>query len=221
MPVSNILSCEVRDLGLIGYQQAYDLQTRTVQQVILNHQCTLLLCEHPPVLTLGRMSHEENILFSREAIKKKGIDIVDIDRGGDVTLHSPGQLVVYPIFDLNHFGRDLHSFLHKLEKVAIDLLRGFDIVANRFSGRTGVWVANRKIVSLGIGVRKWISYHGMGINVNTDLNLFSVIKPCGLDVQMTSIAELKGRQMDIAQVKQRVVQEFAREFQMNFTEEQK
>ena len=138
-----------------------------------------------------------------------------IDRGGDITLHAPGQLVVYPILDLTNFGKDLRSYLRQLEQVAIDLLGDFDIVASRFSGQTGVWTGKKKIESIGIGVRKWISFHGLAVNVNTDLKLFSMIKPCGLDVEMTSMSQMNKKSIDIEEVKERIVASFCDNFNLN------
>ena len=129
-----------------------------------------------------------------------------------MTLHAPGQLVVYPILNLAQSNRDLRLYMHKLEQVTIALLKSFGIVASRFSGKTGVFVGPDKIASLGIGVRKWVTYHGLGINVNTDLKLFELIKPCGLDVRMTSIARIKGEVVEMNEVKKRLVECFGREF---------
>ncbi len=204
--------CRVQDLGLIEYNQAYKIQKQCVEKVLQEGHQYLILCEHLPVLTLGRLATRENILWSQKEIEKKGIKVWDIDRGGEVTLHSPGQLVIYPIFDLNYFGKDLKSYLYKLEKVAIDLLNNFGIVASRIDGKRGIWVAERKIVSLGIGVRKWVAFHGMAINVHTDLKLFSSIKPCGLDVPMTSMKELTGQEVDFVAVKKMAIQCFVNVF---------
>lgn len=172
----------------------------------------MLVCEHPAVLTLGRLASHGNFLVPREDILKRGIEIVDIDRGGEVTLHSPGQLVLYPILNLKEQGQDLKRYLWRLEQVGIDFLKEFAILADRNFGRTGVWVGPRKIASVGIGVRRWVSYHGMAININTDLELFSLIKPCGLDVQMTSVATIQGAGVDMTLAKQRLSEVFCREF---------
>ncbi|OGX33372.1 MAG: lipoyl(octanoyl) transferase [Omnitrophica WOR_2 bacterium RIFCSPHIGHO2_01_FULL_48_9] len=210
-----------RDLGLISYQEAWDLQKTTVDAVIAGAAPVLLLCEHPAVLTLGRLGAEEHILFSRPELAQKGVEVVRIDRGGEVTLHSPGQLVIYPIFNLNYFGKDLRIYMQKLEQVAIDLLHDFGIVAKRIDGRTGVWVGQDKIASIGVGVRKWVSYHGLAININTDLQLFSLIRPCGLDVQMTSMARLLNRPAELDLIKTKIIEHFSREFHLNFTSEEK
>jgi lipoate-protein ligase B len=203
--------CEVRDLGLIDYDAAYRIQKEAAARVIKGGCPVLLLCEHPSVITLGRLAREANVL-NREAIAVKDIRIVSIDRGGDVTLHAPGQLVVYPILSLENFKKDVRWYLHQLEQVAIDLLMSFGIVADRISGKTGVWVGGEKIVSLGIGVKRWVTFHGLGINVHTDLGLFDLIKPCGLDVRMTSMANVQGEPFDMGGVKERLVECFSREF---------
>ncbi|VAX37155.1 Octanoate-[acyl-carrier-protein]-protein-N-octanoyltransferase [hydrothermal vent metagenome] len=201
-----------QDLGLIDYREAYDLQKKCVQDVLADGEQRLFLCEHPAILTLGRMADEAHILVPKSQLKKKGVQILSIDRGGDITLHAPGQLVIYPIFNLNYYEKNLHLFIQKLENVAIDLLKEFDIVADRFLGQTGVWVGEKKIVSIGIGVRRWITFHGLAINVNTDLNLFSLIKPCGLDVIMTSMADIKKYKIDMQEVKDKVVVLFKKYF---------
>lgn len=201
---------EVQDLGLIDYDAAYRIQKESVARVLAGGAQTIVLCEHPAVITLGRLAQEANIL-DREAIERLGIRVVPIDRGGDVTLHAPGQLVVYPILNLAQSSRDLRLYIRKLEQVAIDLLRSFGIVANRISGKTGVFVGLNKIVSMGIGVRKWVTFHGLGINVNTDLRLFDLIKPCGLDVRMNSMARLKGEALKMGEIKDRVVECLSKE----------
>ena len=209
--------CVVRDLGLIDYDAAYGIQKESVARVLAGGAQALLLCEHPAVITLGRMSQEANIL-NEEAITRQGIRVVPIDRGGDVTLHAPGQLVIYPILNLAQSSRDLRLYMHKLEQVAIALLKSFGIVSSRILGKTGVFVGSEKIASLGIGVRKWVTFHGLGINVNTDLKLFDLIKPCGLDVRMTSIARVKGEAVEMREVKERLVECFGREFGLRIGE---
>jgi len=208
-------SCQVKDLGTIDYGKAYALQRDYVHTLVRDKMQTLILCEHPPTLTLGRSSDEKHILISQEELDEQNVSVHHIDRGGDITLHAPGQLVVYPILDLVNFGKDLRSYLHRLEQVAIDLLSDFDIVANRTTGQTGVWTGEKKIASIGIGVRKWISFHGLAVNVNTDLKLFSMIKPCGLDVEMTSMSQMNKNSIDIEEVKERIVASFCDNFNLS------
>jgi len=205
----------IRDLGLMDYPSAYRIQKQTVAEVIGGSPPCLILCEHKPVFTLGRIATEENFFLQQDEIARQGIDIQRTDRGGEVTFHGPGQLVAYPILDLNNYGRDLKVYLGKLEQVAIDLLRQFGILATLIEGQRGVWVGQRKIVSLGIGVRKWVSFHGLAVNVNTDLGFFTMIRPCGLNVQMTSVAQELGREMDVSAVKQRFIKVFSRHFHLH------
>ncbi len=204
-----------QDLGLIDYQDAYEIQKRRVEEVLKGAQGTVFLCEHPTVLTMGRMADKANILATEQILNERGIPIHWIDRGGDTTLHAPGQLVIYPIFNLQLFKKDLHLYLRKLEEVAIDLLKRFGIVANRFLPQTGVWVGDKKIVSVGIGVRRWVTFHGLAVNVNTDLNLFRLIKPCGLDVTMTSIAAIKGQKILMEDVKEKLKDSFEEIFRLD------
>ena len=210
---------KVKDLGLIDHSLAYGIQQQTLRDIREGDVNTLLCCEHPNVFTLGRLANENNILLPKENIEQEGIKILRIDRGGEITFHGPGQLVVYPIFRLEDFGKDLKSYLRRLEQAAIDLLTHFDIVARRIEGQRGIWAGNKKIASIGIGVRKWISFHGMAVNVNCDLRFFAMIKPCGLDVQMTSMREMKGKEIPLAAVKETIVQCFCRNFGLQLATE--
>ena len=213
----------LQDWGTIDYDQAYARQRQLVDAVIAGSKGHLIFCEHPAVLTLGRMTKPESLLFSKEEIEQQGVMFRPIDRGGDVTLHAPGQLVVYVIMDLNTAGRDLKLFMQQLEQVAVDLLKEFGILAESIPGKRGVFVpSNRvfpkvmgaeKIVSIGVGVRKWVTYHGLGINVNTDLALFRLIRPCGLDVGMTSIQKVLAKPINMDDVKQACINVFERRFQ--------
>jgi lipoate-protein ligase B len=208
------MNCEIIDLGLLAYAEAYALQKKYVEDVGRGGDMRLILCEHPAVITMGRLAREINLLMPREEITGAGVAVIPIDRGGDVTLHGPGQLVVYPILRLEHWGRDLRFYLRKLEQVVIELLNQFDIVASRRPGQTGVWVGKEKIASIGIGVKKWITFHGAAVNVNTDLNLFSMINPCGLDARMTSMAKIKNSAASMRDVKAKWVDCFCSVFRM-------
>lgn len=198
----------IEDWGTISYQEAYARQKAIVDGVINGEPSRLILCEHPAVLTLGRMTHPDSLLYTKDDIIAKGIDIIPIDRGGDVTLHAPGQLIIYPIVNLALRGKDLKKYMQLLEQVAVDLLSSFGILAVSIEGKRGVFVGPKKLVSIGVGVRKWVTFHGLGINVCTDLSLFRFIKPCGLDVSMTSMERELRRQVSIEEVKSRVVQVF-------------
>ncbi len=195
----------VEDWGVIPYNDAYARQKAIVEGVIAGESDRLICCEHPAVLTLGRMTHPDSLLYTREDILAKGVEIHTIDRGGDVTLHAPGQLIVYPIVNLNNRGKDLKKYMQRLEQLAVDLLNSFGILAESIEGKRGVFTRGKKIVSIGVGVRKWVTYHGLGINVNTDLSLFRLIKPCGLDVTMTSMERELGAKVNIQDVKQRMI----------------
>ena len=211
-PLSNMGQMIVEDWGLIDYLVAFDRQKKCVQEVMAGASDYLILCEHPAVLTLGRMTNPDSLLYQREEIENRGVMITSVDRGGDVTLHAPGQLIVYPIFNLNNYGKDLKTYMEKLEELAVDLLRNFGILAISITGKRGVFVGPDKIISIGVGVRKWVTYHGLGINVNTDLSLFNLIKPCGLNVRMTSIQKLNGHVMPMKDVKIKVAELFHKKF---------
>lgn len=208
-------TCVVQDWGLIDYQEAYMRQKQCVGKVIEGAPGCLIFCEHPTVLTLGRMTKKENLLWPVDFIQSKGIAVTSIDRGGDVTLHAPGQLVIYAIFNLACVDRDLKQYLEQLQEVVIDLLKEFDILAGGINGQRGVWVGKDKIASIGVGVRKWVSYHGIGLNVNTDLELFRMIRPCGLDVAMTSMQKLKGVPVSLSVVKEKATRIFCERFELN------
>ena len=176
----------IRDLGLIGFHEAYALQERLAAGVAAGkEEETLLLLEHPPVYTIGSGGSDGNIL-------DPFISAVRINRGGDVTYHGPGQLVGYPIIDLARRGRDLHRYLRFLEELIIRIAADFGVAAQRVSGKTGVWTGSlpalAKLASIGVGVRRWVTMHGFALNVTTDLSQFSRINPCGLiDCSVTSL----------------------------------
>jgi lipoate-protein ligase B len=182
-------------LGRMAYGEALALQRDLAQRRIqgsLEHDL-LLLVEHPPVVTLGRGSHAEHLVAPKEFLAAKGVELFEVERGGDVTYHGPGQLVGYPIYDLSQHRKDLHWFLRALEECLIASLRDFGVPGERRAGYTGVWTAGRKIASIGIHVRQWVTWHGFALNVMTDLSLFDLIVPCGIpDVTMTSIQKELG-----------------------------
>ena len=198
--------------GLIEYTKALEVQKDLVRGVQAGGEDVLLLCEHPATLTLGRATRPQNILAPREELVRRGVAVAEADRGGDVTLHAPGQLVAYPVMDLKRRGRDLGAYLRKLEQASVDFLADFGIVAQGDDSRRGVWAGRAKIASIGIGVSRWVTYHGVGVNVTTDLTLFRLIRPCGLDVAMTSVKELTGRAPAMADAAEGFVQHFSRIF---------
>lgn len=180
---------EVIEAGSVPYGEALAWQRRLAEDRIagrLDHDLLLLL-EHPPVVTLGRNSHHAHLL------ERDGIDVVEVERGGDVTYHGPGQLVGYPIIDLESYKQDLHWYLRTLEQALIDALAILDIAAERNPGLTGVWTRGRKIASIGIHVKQWVTWHGFALNVSTDLSQFERIVPCGIQgVEMTSVERETG-----------------------------
>lgn len=207
-------SFNVLDLGCVEYHYGLTLQRSLVDDIRFGRkESTVVLCEHNPVITLGRQAKKENILQSLDKVMARGVDIVKCNRAGDVTLHLPGQLVVYPIFDLKLLGKDIHLFLRNLEQTVIVLLQGFGIAAGRKEGLTGAWVGDRKIASMGIALSHWISSHGLSLNVNCDLRLFSLIRPCGRDIMVTSIAqELTQCPLEMNRVKENIVIAFREVF---------
>ncbi len=183
----------VADLGVLAYGPALERQRALAEDRIAGRLADdlLLLVEHPPVVTLGRGARDSSLPIAPELLRRRGIEVFEIERGGDVTYHGPGQLVGYPIFDLagSRHRRDLHWFLRQIEEALILALSGFGIAAERNLGYTGVWTSGRKIASIGIHVRQWVTWHGFALNVTTDLSPFSLIVPCGIpDVVMTSVA---------------------------------
>ena len=180
---------EVRDLGLVPYGEALELQRRLADERIKGHiPDTLLLLEHPPVITLGRSWKQSSLPIDPDALRARGIEVFDIERGGDVTYHGPGQLVGYPILDLQQHQPDLHWYLRELEAMLIAAMGSLGIAAERRASYTGVWTGGRKIASIGVHVRQWVTWHGFALNVTTDLSPFSLIVPCGIpDVVMTSV----------------------------------
>ena len=186
------------DLGRMSYRRAWEEQLRCLELVIAGGEDTLVFVEHDPVLTLGASFHTDNLLLTPEQYQERGIEVVKTDRGGDVTYHGPGQLVIYPVFNLKRHGQDLHKWLRDLEEAVIVGLRPFGIQGWRFPPHTGVWVGEshnhdqnsaRKIAAIGVKIRKWVNLHGIAINVENDLDAFSLIVPCGIiGYGVTSVA---------------------------------
>lgn len=211
----------VEDLGLRPYAEALEIQRalrhRRIEGTLAED--VLLLVEHPPVITLGRGTRVSSLPLAPAALERRGVEVFEVERGGDVTLHAPGQLVGYPILDLRQHRQDLHWYLRSLEDVLIQALGGFGIEADRNPGRTGVWTAGRKIASIGIHVKQWVTLHGFALNVLTDLDLFDLIVPCGIpQVVMTSVAAELLREGDwslMSSVRERVVGAFGEVFGMS------
>jgi lipoate-protein ligase B len=194
----------VERLGRVGYAEALELQ-RDVARARIDGSVAedvLLLVEHPPVVTLGRSSKQQHLLASPALLAQRGIELFEVERGGDVTFHGPGQLVGYPIIDLKRHRKDLHWYLRQLEQGLIDALAQLRISAERNVGYTGVWTQGRKIASIGVHARDWVTWHGFALNVSTDLSYFDVIVPCGIQaVTMTSVErELGNRDASVDRV---------------------
>lgn len=202
--------------GLVKYEQAYSMQKELLEGRIRGEvPDTLILLEHEPVFTVGRSGSLNNILIDEQERLREKIALFKVNRGGDVTYHGPGQLVGYPIFDLSGYGRDIHKFLRMLEEVIIKVSAEYELRAGRVSGFTGVWVGQKKIASIGIGVRKWVSFHGFSLNVAPDMRHFSLINPCGLgERKMTSMKELLGCELSIEEVQEKAVKNFSEVFQV-------
>lgn len=194
--------CEIWELGIVEYREAWKLQRKLHQERVKGRiPDLLLLLEHPPTITIGRSGSMDNVLISGKQMVQAGISLFFIDRGGDVTYHGLGQVVGYPILDLRKQGGDLHLYIRKLEEVMIRTLRDFSIEADLDERHPGVWVKGEEIGAIGLTVKKWVSMHGFALNVNTDLDHFAFIHPCGLsDRRATSMSKVLGRNISTAEV---------------------
>lgn len=203
--------------GLTDYGEALDLQRVLAKARIRGELAddALILLEHPRVITLGRGGSTSNVTASQETLVQRGIQVVPVERGGDVTYHGPGQLVGYPILDLARHKQDLHWYLRSLEEVLIRALAIYGIGGTRLPGFTGVWVRGRKIASIGVHVTHWVTFHGFALNVSTELSDFDLIVPCGIEaVQMTSMVEEMERSCSVAEVADQVAHSFASVFHL-------
>lgn len=225
-----------QDLGKIKYQQAWDYQEQIFQQLIqhkianrglddpLPNSHYLLFCEHDPVYTLGKSGDLNNLLLSEKDLQERGIEYHKINRGGDITFHGPGQIVGYPILDLDEFFTDIHKYMRYLEEVIIQTIAEYGLKGQRLKGSTGVWLdvedpmKVRKICAMGVRASRWVTMHGWAFNVNTNLNYFSNIIPCGIpDKAVTSLSEELGHELDIKEVKERVKANFRSIFNVSLT----
>jgi lipoyl(octanoyl) transferase len=212
----------VYDLGLIDYKQAWDLQLNIHQKRRFGEiEDVLLICEHPNTYTLGKIAERENLLFSEKQLKEKNIRVYDIDRGGDITYHGPGQIVGYPIINLENWKKDTHLYLRSLEEVLIRTCAEYGLSPERNDKYTGVWIENRKICAIGIKVSRWVTMHGFAFNVNTDLSLFNGIIPCGIqEKSVTSLSSELERTIRIEEVKNKVINIFKDVFEYNVISEE-
>ena len=203
----------------MAYAPALERQLRAVERVKATRDGPraeefLLLVEHdPPVVTIGRGGGSENVLLSREALAARGVELHESSRGGDVTYHGPGQMVAYPVIDLARHGRDVHRYLRDLEQVVMALLARYGIEGRRDPKYTGVWVGDEKVCAIGVAITRWVTYHGLALNVATDLSHFGLIVPCGItDRGVTSMEKLLGQRLSMEKVAAELVEEFARVF---------
>jgi len=210
------MRCQVEQIGLIDYAEGLSLQReRVAARKAGAIPDTLLLLEHHHVYTLGRNAKKENLLTSAEELAARGVQVFEIDRGGDVTYHGPGQLVGYPVLDLAHHRRDIAWYMRSLEEVLIAVARDYGIESGRQTGAPGVWVGNDKLAALGVHISRWVTSHGFAFNVNTDLRYFDRIVPCGLrDKGVTSLQKLLGRRVEMDEVVEKAIRRFGEVFEM-------
>ena len=208
----------ILNLDTVPYEEAFDLQKRLVSlrsRGIIND--TLILLEHPPVLTVTRKATLKNILVSTDELNEKGIALCQTNRGGDITYHGPGQVVGYPIMDLKAHGKDLHDYVRRIEEMIINLLADYGIAAQRDKNNPGVWVGNEKIAALGIAVKSsWTTMHGFSLNVSPDLSHYALIIPCGIsDRGITSLSLLLGKPISTGKIRDQLVQHYAATFNLS------
>jgi len=199
-------SLRIIDCGLADYHQVLQLQHQLHEKRHLNEiQNTILIVEHPPVITLGARQSANKLLINRDDLAQKNIDVVDIRRGGGTTAHNPGQLVFYPILNLQEFGLGISEYIRELESIGIELLEQSGVHTERRKSYPGLWISAKKIASIGVRVSKFITYHGMAININNDLSIFDFLIPCGLDgVEMTSVKKQTGKHCSMRSAKERL-----------------
>jgi lipoyl(octanoyl) transferase len=232
-----MITVDFKDLGLTDYKQAWDYQESLLKEATdikvaareghlkKNTTNTLIFCEHPNVYTLGKSGHESNLLLDEEGLKKINAVFYKNNRGGDITYHGPGQIVGYPVFDLEYFFTDLHKYLRYLESSIINMLAHYGIKGGRIDGLTGVWIdedkpgKERKICAMGVRCSRWITMHGFALNVNTDLSYFDHIIPCGIDDKaVTSMQKELGKETDMEEVKDILKMEMAKQFGYEYSE---
>lgn len=225
---------QIEDLGLISYEKAWAYQQTLVDDLVTIKKVNRLLdtqdqsipthhflfCEHKPVYTLGRTGKKDHLLLDHDALKRKNIEFFKINRGGDITYHGPGQVVGYPIFDLDWFFTDVHKYVRYLEEVIIQTVAAYGVTGIRMEGFTGVWITDdaqhyRKICAIGVHLSRWITMHGFALNVNNDLSYFSNIVPCGIadpNKSVTSLSQELGHAVDLKEIKQKIIFHFSQLF---------
>ncbi len=205
------------DLGLIDYKEAWDFQKVVFDQRVKKvNNDTFLLLEHPHTYTLGKTADQSNLVSNEEFLDKYKISVYNIDRGGDITYHGPGQIVGYPIISLSDWKEDTHLYLRSLEEVIINTISHFGLKGERKKEYTGVWLEDRKICAIGIKISRWVTMHGFALNVNTNLDMFNGIIPCGIkDKQVTSIQKELNKEINISEVKEIILEKFINVFGYN------
>jgi lipoate-protein ligase B len=215
----NLHPCRAFRLGVIDYEDALRLQNRLAEarreEKIGD---VLLLLQHPPVITMGKSGKVQNVL-APQTLQEKKIKVIFTDRGGDVTYHGPGQLVVYPILSLRPYGLSVPGYVWNLEEMGIRLLASYGIPAGRIEKLRGVWVGNEKIAALGVHLSNWVSKHGLALNVNTDLDPFDLINPCGTGRRVTSMAKILGRELPMEEIESLMLQSFGEVFSVRLNSE--
>ena len=211
-------ACLGLDLGFRDYEESLRIQDRIVARRKKGSlpDC-LLFVDYPPIITLGRGGNRDHLLAGPRELRKRGVRVYPAGRGGDITYHGPGQLVVYPVLDLNAWHRDIHRYLRTLERCLVGTLLDFGISSETLPGATGVWVEGRKIAAIGVRTSKWVTSHGLALNVSTDLGYFDLIVPCGLvGCGTTSMAARLGRPLELSEVRSSFIGHFARAFGRSF-----
>lgn len=224
----------IHRLGLIDYKQAWDYQENIFKEIVdlkiknrnedtnILPQNHLVFCEHPNVYTLGKSGKEDHLLLDKKGLLDNDVSFYKINRGGDITYHGPGQLVVYPIFDLEQFFTDIHKYMRLLEEAVIMTLQEYGIIAQRMEGQTGVWlgvgsIEARKICAMGVKSSRWVTMHGLGFNVNSDLRYFDHIIPCGIsDKSVTSMANELGEEVDMKELSNKLLVNMANLFEFTY-----
>ena len=222
----------VKDIGRTSFSDAWKYQEDVFQKIIdqkvqnrtlekkLKTNNYLIFTEHNPVYTIGKSGDKSNLLLNDNELKEKEIEFFKINRGGDITFHGPGQIMGYPIIDLDNFFTDINLYLRSLENTIIDTLSFYDILGFTIKGETGVWVKNqnefKKICAFGIRASRWVTMHGFSLNVNSDLNYFNNIIPCGIkDKGVTSIKDILNQEVDILELKEKIIENFQKNFDAN------
>lgn len=204
-------------MGTIDYKEAWDLQ-KNIFELRNQHKIddVFLLLEHPHTYTLGKTADDKNLVGNKDYLNKNKISVYEIDRGGDITYHGPGQIVGYPIIDLNSWEKDTHKYLRALEEIIIRTCADYNLVVTRIPKYTGVWIEDRKLAAIGIKVTQWITMHGFAFNINTDLSLFDGIIPCGItNKEVTSLKKELNKEIDIQEVKSKLLNNAAEVFKFD------